>query len=148
MRLSAPAGAVVIGNPKIADVSVHSDNTLFVFGRGFGQTDLLILDAAGNTLVHTDINVVEATTQDTVRMIAPGRGNQTYNCSPYCRPAPGFADDPAFKGQYSGEIVGGGAATAQTSGGPGDATSAPNTNDKMAGGTETANAASESAEKY
>lgn len=102
MRLSAPAGAVVIGNPKIADVSVHSDNTLFVFGRGFGQTDILILDSAGNMLVHTDINVVEATTQGTVRVIAPGAGNETYNCSPYCRPAPGFADDPTFKAQYSG----------------------------------------------
>ena len=148
MRLSAPAGAVVIGNPKIADVSVHSDNTLFVFGRGFGQTDLLILDAAGNTLVHTDINVVEATTDGTVRMIAPGRGNQTYNCSPYCRPAPGFADDPGFKGQYSGVATGGGGGTAQTSGGQPDAGGTPVSDGKMAGGTENANAASESAEKY
>ncbi len=146
MRLSAPAGAVVIGNPRIADVSVHSDNTLFVFGRGFGQTDLLILDAAGNTLVHTDINVVEATTQGSVRMIAPGRGNQTFSCSPYCRPAPGFADDPEFKGAYSGEVGGGGGGTAVASGAAAPAPGAPTVNEKMSGGPETANAASESVE--
>lgn len=105
MRLSAPAGAVVIGNPKIADVSVHSDNTLFVFGRGFGQTDILILDTAGNTLVHTDITVVEQTNEGTVRVITPGAGNQTFDCKPYCRPAPAFADDPEFKGKYSAAVA-------------------------------------------
>ena len=33
--LPASAGAVVIGNPEIADVSIHSANTIFVVGRGF-----------------------------------------------------------------------------------------------------------------
>ena len=116
MRLNSPAGAIVVGNPQIADVSVHSDNTIFVFGRGFGQTDLLILDAAGNTLVHTDINVIEASSKTTVRMIAPGKDRETYDCQPYCRPAPAFADNPAFKGKFSGKTGGGGGATAGLSG--------------------------------
>ncbi len=120
MRLSAPAGAVVIGNPNIADISVHSDNTLFVFGRSFGQTDILILDAAGNTLVHTDINVVEASPTGSVRIIAPGRDRETYDCSPYCRPAPAFADRPDFKGKFSGKASGGGGGTAGASGPAGD----------------------------
>ena len=32
VRLPENAGAVVIGNPEIADVTVHSANTLFVVG--------------------------------------------------------------------------------------------------------------------
>lgn len=105
MRLSAPAGAIVVGNPKVADISVHSDNTLFVFGRGFGQTDILILDAAGNTLVHTDIKVVEASQKGTVRLIAPGRDRETYACSPYCRPAPAITDNPEFKAKFTPEAA-------------------------------------------
>ena len=43
------AGAVVIGNPQIADVSVHSANTLFVVGRGYGETNLIVLNLS---LIH------------------------------------------------------------------------------------------------
>ena len=117
MRLSAPAGAIVVGNPKIADVSVHSDNTIFVFGRGFGQTDLLILDGAGNTLVHTDINVVEKNAGNSVRMMFPGRGNKTFDCNPYCRPAPVLSDDAEFRALYTGQAAGAaGGTTAAVSG--------------------------------
>jgi len=36
VRLPSAASAVIIGNPNIADVSVHASDTLFVIGRGFG----------------------------------------------------------------------------------------------------------------
>ena len=56
--LPANAGAVVIGNPEIADVSVHSANTIFVVGRGYGETNLIVLDAAGHKIMDADIQVV------------------------------------------------------------------------------------------
>jgi len=56
--LPANAGAVVIGNPEIADVSVHSANTIFVVGRGYGETNLVVLNAAGHKIMDADIQVV------------------------------------------------------------------------------------------
>jgi len=138
MRLSAPAGAIVVGNPKIADISVHSDNTIFVFGRGFGQTDLLILDDAGNTLVHTDINVVENNTANSVRMISPGKGNKTFDCNPYCRPAPVLSDDAEFKSRYTGKTAG--AANGSTAGASGSA--APSQPGQLSGSDNTESARS------
>ena len=49
VRLPENAGAVVIGNPSIADVTVHSANTLFVVGRGYGETNLIVLNLS---LIH------------------------------------------------------------------------------------------------
>lgn len=112
MRLNAPAGAIVVGNPKIADISVHSDTTILVFGRGYGTTDILVLDANGNTLVHTDIDVVEASNSKSVRMMLPKQDNRTYFCNPYCEPAPRLGDAPDFKGNFSGQAVTGAAGTA------------------------------------
>lgn len=112
MRLNAPAGAIVVGNPKIADISVHSDTTILVFGRGYGSTDILVLDANGNTLVHTDINVIEPKNTKAVRMMLPDQDNRSYYCNPYCDPAPRLGDAPGFKGNYSGEAVTGSASTA------------------------------------
>ncbi len=100
LRLPAPASAIIIGNPKIADVSVHSDSTLFLLGRGYGETDILILDAQGNTLLHTDIQVIAPKRANGINLITPGSGQKSYNCTPYCRPAPVIGDDPAFRKKY------------------------------------------------
>jgi hypothetical protein len=104
LRLPAPASAVVIGNPKIADVSVHSDNTLFLLGRGYGETDILILDAQGNTILHTDIRVIGSQASGNVSLIIPGEGRNTYNCTPYCRPAPIIGDNPTFITKYESAV--------------------------------------------
>lgn len=112
MRLNAPAGAIVVGNPKIADISVHSDTTILVFGRGYGTTDILVLDAHGNTLVHTDIDVIESPNPKAVRMMLPKQDNRSYFCNPFCEPAPRLGDAPDFKGNFSGAAVTGAAGTA------------------------------------
>ncbi|MCF6305967.1 MAG: pilus assembly protein N-terminal domain-containing protein [Rhodobacteraceae bacterium] len=57
MRLPAPAAAIIVGNPAIADVSVHSPTLLFVLGRGYGVTNVIILDNMGNTIMDTNIQV-------------------------------------------------------------------------------------------
>jgi len=40
VRLPGAAASVIIGNPKIADVTVQSSDLLFVVGRGYGETNL------------------------------------------------------------------------------------------------------------
>ena len=89
------AGAVVIGNPEIADVSVHSANTIFVVGRGYGETNLVVLNAAGHKIMDADIQVVNNLPPHGVRLYN-GKERETYNCAPYCQPAPVLGDSPEF----------------------------------------------------
>ena len=93
--LPANAGAVVIGNPEIADVSVHSANTIFVVGRGYGETNLIVLDAAGHKIMDADIQVVNTLPASGVR-IYNGKERETYSCAPYCQPAPVLGDNRSF----------------------------------------------------
>ena len=57
ISVSGNPGTVVIGNPSIADVTVHG-NKLFVHGRAYGTTNLIILDENGNQLSALDITVM------------------------------------------------------------------------------------------
>jgi len=54
------AASVVVGNPQVADVTVVDSHTLFVSGRGYGQTDVVVLDHAGRTLYSGDVLVASA----------------------------------------------------------------------------------------
>jgi hypothetical protein len=62
MRLgvSGQAASVVVGNPSVADVTVVDTHTLFVSGRGYGETDVVVLDRAGRTLYSGDVIVAAA----------------------------------------------------------------------------------------
>jgi len=93
--LPANAGAVVIGNPEIADVSIHSANTIFVVGRGYGETNLVVLNSAGHKIMDADIQVVNNLPRQGVRLYN-GKERETYNCAPYCQPAPVLGDSREF----------------------------------------------------
>ena len=95
VRLSEPAAAVIVGNPKIADVSVHSSDTMFVLGRGYGQTNLIVLNADGDTIMNADIQVVSPNSAGAVRVFA-GKERETYSCAPYCLPSPVLGDAVQF----------------------------------------------------
>jgi len=88
LRLSGEVASVVIGNPAIADVTLQGtskDNLLFVTGRDFGVTNLMILDAAGRQLYAGDVVV----TEDESITVSVNRAGTTakYDCIPRCRPA-------------------------------------------------------------
>lgn len=93
LRLPAAAGSVVIGNPAIADVTVHSPTMIMVVGRGFGETNLIVLDRNGQTMVDADIQVTSITPSNGVRLFN-AQSRQTYSCSPYCQPSPVLGDAP------------------------------------------------------
>lgn len=95
LRLSEPASAIIIGNPKIADISVHASDTLFVLGRGYGQTNLIILNARGETIINADIQVVSPASAGNVRLFS-GQERATYSCVPNCLPAPVIGDSVEF----------------------------------------------------
>jgi hypothetical protein len=48
---------VVVGNPNIADVTVQGDQ-LFVHGRNYGTTNLIVLNREGNQLAAFDVTVM------------------------------------------------------------------------------------------
>ena len=103
LHLPGAATAIVVGNPDIADISVHSPDTLFIVGRGYGQTNLIALDGQGQTILVADITVKNSNSLSGVRIINIGEGQQSYNCTTQCLPSPTLGDAPAFIGSFTGQ---------------------------------------------
>src|ERR1700676_2806555 len=58
VKLPEKAQTLVVGNPIIADVTLLKGGTMMVItGKGFGETNLVVLDAAGNLLTEEMIKV-------------------------------------------------------------------------------------------
>ena len=82
VKLARPADTIVIGNPAIADASVQDASTIVLTGKGFGVTNLVVLDNDGNPIVDEQVTVVRADGQLGPRL--PPRRMQTLSCTPYC----------------------------------------------------------------
>ena len=81
INISGNPGAVVIGNPSIADATVHGDK-IFVHGRAYGSTNLIILDQNGNQLASLDITV-QLGGENNVALYKAG-SRFSYVCAPTC----------------------------------------------------------------
>jgi len=79
--VSGNPGAVVIGNPSIADATVHGDK-IFLHGRAFGSTNLIILDQEGNQLASLEITVQKGGLNNVAIYKAGTR--YSYVCAPNC----------------------------------------------------------------
>ncbi|MFN3609653.1 MAG: pilus assembly protein N-terminal domain-containing protein, partial [Hyphomonas sp.] len=62
VRLSGSAASIVIGNKNIADVAVHDDRLIFVTGKSYGTTNLLVFNKAGQEVYNTEIVVTANST--------------------------------------------------------------------------------------
>lgn len=85
VKLARPADTIIIGNPDIADASVQDADTIVLTGKGFGTTNMVILDASGSPIVDEQI-VVTRQTVDSVRVYRRS-AIQTLSCTPYCESA-------------------------------------------------------------
>jgi Flp pilus assembly secretin CpaC len=85
VKLSSPADTIVIGNPMIADASVQDSTTVVLTGKGFGVTNLVVLDAKGNPIVDEQV-IVSRQDVDTVRVFRRS-DVQTLSCTPRCEGA-------------------------------------------------------------
>ena len=82
VKLARPADTIVVGNPQIADASVQDATTIVLTGRGFGVTNLVVLDQDGAPLVDEQIFVSR---QDAKSVRIYRRATvQTLSCTPYC----------------------------------------------------------------
>lgn len=98
ISVSGTPGAVVIGNPSIADATVHG-NKLFVHGRAYGSTNLIILDENGNQLSALDITVMLGG-QNNLQIYKAG-ARYSYVCAPDCQATLQSGDTPDWFGDIS-----------------------------------------------
>jgi len=94
LRISAPAATVIIGNPGVADVTIQDPQTLILTGKSFGETNLIVLDSAGNPVADTMVSVVQANA-DTITVYM-GTARTTLSCQPVCQPTVTLGDDANF----------------------------------------------------
>lgn len=95
IRLSEPAEGVAVGNPSIAGVSVQNDRFLFVTGRSYGSTNLVVVGEGGRVLYSGRVVV----TPDETDVVMVTRAGETarLECTPLCRPRPDIGDGEASR---------------------------------------------------
>lgn len=82
VKLTRDADTIVVGNPAIADASVQDASTIVLTGKGFGVTNLVVLDREGSPIIDEQVTVVRQNASS-VR-IYRGSQVQTMSCTPYC----------------------------------------------------------------
>ncbi|WP_346906810.1 pilus assembly protein N-terminal domain-containing protein [uncultured Roseibium sp.] len=92
-RIKEPATTVIVGNPFIADVSMHDHFTVVVTGKSYGSTNLVILDDKGEPIID-EVIIVRAS-EDNVVSVTRNAMRQTYTCAPVCEPTLRLGDAQA-----------------------------------------------------
>lgn len=92
IRLPGDAAGVIVGNPGIADATLYDARTLFVTGKVFGRTNLIVLDDAGRVLYTSDL-VVAQPESGTVQVFRNSGRPETYVCAPTCQAIPQIGDN-------------------------------------------------------
>ena len=82
VKLARPADTIGIGNPAIADASVQDATTVVLTGKGFGVTNLVILDSEGAPVVDEQVFVTRGDARS-VRIYRRA-DIQTLSCTPLC----------------------------------------------------------------
>jgi Flp pilus assembly secretin CpaC len=82
IKLPERAATVVIGNPLIADVSIQPGGLGVITGKGYGATNVIVLDKAGAVLNEQTVEVMGPI--DPTVVVYRGVTRQTYSCAPDC----------------------------------------------------------------
>jgi hypothetical protein len=100
--LPAGASTLVVGNPSIADVTMLKGGVaMIVTGKGYGQTNLIALDAQANIIDEKQIDV-EPTRS--VLVVQRGNDRESYWCHPTCMPTVQLGDESKAFTEASGQI--------------------------------------------
>jgi hypothetical protein len=90
-RLPRGATTLIVGNPMIADVTMlKNNNTMVITGKGFGQTNLIAIDAQGSIIEDRQIRVVPS---KALVVLQSGGSRMSYACNPDCMPTLQLGDD-------------------------------------------------------
>jgi hypothetical protein len=85
LSIAGSAYSVLVGSPAVADVTVVDSRTLYISGRGYGSTDIEVLDRDGGVLYRGEIVV----TGSEVGRVSVYRGSARTDlaCAPGCQVA-------------------------------------------------------------
>ena len=101
-KLPAGATTLIIGNPMIADVTMlKNNNSMVITGKGFGQTNLIAIDAGGSIIEEKQVRVLPA---KTVLVLQNGTSRISYACNPECMPTVQLGDDDKMFSEAGGQI--------------------------------------------
>jgi hypothetical protein len=101
VKLPQGVATLVIGNPAIADASVQAGGTLVITGKGYGVTNIIALDRAGNNLLEKSIEV-RGPRANTI-VVYRGVDRESYSCTPNCERRVTLGDGTAFFDTTSGQ---------------------------------------------
>ena len=94
MKLPERAATVVIGDPLIADLSIQPGGLAIVTGKGYGATNIVVMDHSGAVLMEKTVEV--AGPPDRLVVVYRGVTRNTYSCTPECAPRITLGDDNDF----------------------------------------------------
>jgi len=94
LRLPDQVATIVIGNPLIADAALQPGGYMVVTGKGYGTTNLIVLDRTGKALMDTTIEVVGP--RGHVVTVYRGSERETYSCTPMCERRVTLGDSNAY----------------------------------------------------
>ena len=94
VRVTGSAASIVIGNKNVADVAVHDEHLIFITGKTFGTTNLMIFDKSGKQIMSSDV-VVTANASNLVTINRSG-ASYTYDCAPECRSVTSAGDEETY----------------------------------------------------
>ena len=102
VALESPASQVVVGNPSIADVTVQNGKTLVITGKSFGQTNLIVIDAAGKVILNRRLMVQEP--NPGVVTVYKGSARFTFHCAPNCETPLAIGDSNDYFDSIAKEV--------------------------------------------
>jgi Flp pilus assembly secretin CpaC len=83
VKLPGKVATIVVGNPLIADVTLQPGGIVVVTGKGYGATNFIALDRAGEVLVDRLIQVEGPS--DQLVTVYRGVERESYSCLPICQ---------------------------------------------------------------
>jgi hypothetical protein len=94
VRMPDKVATLVVGNPLIADVSIQTGGLMVITGKGFGTTNLLAFDRAGNVLAQALIQVQGP--RENIVVVYRGAERESYSCMPTCERRITLGDGPTY----------------------------------------------------
>lgn len=107
LKLPRPAGTIVVGNPTFADVTVQG-RMVFLHGRGFGTTNIIIMDEDGAQMADFEVTVQMGGSNNLALYkggLSPA-SHFSYVCAPNCESTLQVGDHNQYFGVVSGQITG------------------------------------------
>jgi hypothetical protein len=105
LSLKAAATGVVVGNPSIAGVTLQSDKLLFITGKAYGTTNLIIVGEGGRPIYEGLVTVTGDDSAGGVLTVTRGLTTVRQSCNPVCRKTPEISDDSAAFDELNAQVT-------------------------------------------